>query len=140
MAFQVLKPLREMALQAETITASHLDQRLPVDNPNDELGHMARVLNDLLGRLEDSFNNLKRFTADASHELRTPLSSIRSVGEVGLQRQQTPEEYRDTIGSMLEEVNRLTQMWMACFPFHAPMPARSRCTKPLSARWSLPVR
>jgi heavy metal sensor kinase len=110
MAFKVLLPLRDMALRAETITASHLDQRLPVENPHDELGHMARVLNDLLERLQDSFDNLKRFTADASHELRTPLASIRSVGEVGLQRLHTAEEYRDTIGSMLEEVTRLTEM------------------------------
>jgi heavy metal sensor kinase len=99
-----------MALRTETITASHLEQRLPVENPDDELGHMARVLNDLLQRLQDSFDNLKRFTADASHELRTPLASIRSVGEVALQRLHTPEEYRDTIGSMLEEVTRLTEM------------------------------
>lgn len=110
MAYKVLLPLRDMALRAETITASQLDQRLPIENPNDELGHMARVLNDLLERLQDSFDNLKRFTADASHELRTPLASIRSVGEVGLQRLHTAEEYRDTIGSMLEEVTRLTEM------------------------------
>jgi heavy metal sensor kinase len=110
MALKVLRPLESMALHAETITANHLEQRLPVENPEDELGHMARVLNDLLQRLQDSFDNLKRFTADASHELRTPLASLRSVGEVGLQRLHTAEEYRDTIGSMLEEVTRLTEM------------------------------
>jgi heavy metal sensor kinase len=110
MALKALRPLKNMALHAETITANHLDQRLPVENPEDELGHMARVLNDLLQRLQDSFDNLKRFTADASHELRTPLASIRSVGEVGLQRLHTPAEYRDRIGSMLEEVTRLTEM------------------------------
>jgi heavy metal sensor kinase len=110
MAHKVLLPLKNMALRTETITASQLDQRLPVENPNDELGYMARVLNDLLARLQDSFDNLKRFTADASHELRTPLASIRSVGEVALQRLHTAEEYRDTIGSMLEEVTRLTEM------------------------------
>jgi heavy metal sensor kinase len=110
MARKALEPLDKMAQRAQTITASDLDQRLPVDNPNDELGRMAQVLNDLLQRLQDSFEMLKRFTADASHELRTPLSSIRSVGEVGLQRQHTTEEYRDTIGSMLEEVTRLTEM------------------------------
>ncbi len=110
MARKALQPLDKMAQRAETITASDLDQRLPVENPNDELGRMARVLNDLLQRLQNSFETLKRFTADASHELRTPLTSIRSVGEVGLQRLHTPEEYRDTIGSMLEEVTRLTEM------------------------------
>jgi heavy metal sensor kinase len=110
MARGALQPLQKMALRAETITASDLGQRLPVENPNDELGHMARVFNDLLQRLQNSFEILKRFTADASHELRTPLSSIRSVGEVALQRLHTTEEYRDTIGSMLEEVTRLTEM------------------------------
>jgi heavy metal sensor kinase len=110
MARKALEPLDKMAQRAETITASDLDQRLPVENPDDELGRMARVLNDLLQRLQNSFEMLKRFTADASHELRTPLSSIRSVGEVALQRMHTPGEYRDTIGSMLEEVTRLTQM------------------------------
>jgi heavy metal sensor kinase len=110
MARRALDPLNKMAQQAETITASDLSHRLPVENPEDELGRMARVLNDLLQRLQSSFENLKRFTADASHELRTPLSSIRSVGEVGLQRPHTPEEYQDIIGSMLEEVTRLTEM------------------------------
>ena len=110
MARTALEPLDKMALRAATITASDLDLRLPVENPNDELGRMARIFNDLLARLQSSFETLKRFTADASHELRTPLSSIRSVGEVGLQRLHTPEEYRDTIGSMLEEVTRLTEM------------------------------
>jgi len=110
MARRALQPLQKMALRAETITANDLDQRLPVENPSDELGHMARVFNELLQRLQNSFEILKRFTADASHELRTPLSSLRSVGEVALQRLHTAEEYRDTIGSMLEEVTRLTEM------------------------------
>ena len=88
MALNILQPLESMALRAESITANRLDQRLPIENPNDEFGHMARVLNELLQRLEDSFDNLKRFTADASHEMRTPLASIRSIGEVALQRAQ----------------------------------------------------
>jgi signal transduction histidine kinase len=70
---------------------------------------MASVLNDLLRRLQASFEQLRRFTSDVSHELRTPLASIRSVGEVGLQRTRDAEGYRDVIGSMLEEVTRLTQ-------------------------------
>jgi signal transduction histidine kinase len=68
------------------------------------------VFNNLLARLEQSFEQLRRFTSDASHELRTPLTSIRSVGEVALQKNGSREEYRDTIGSMLEEVNRLTDL------------------------------
>jgi len=108
LARRALAPLDSMACRAEQITAERLGERLPVENPHDELGHLARVFNDTLARLERSFDQLQRFTADASHELRTPLTTIRTVGEVGLQKEGNAEHYRDTIGSMLEEVNRLT--------------------------------
>lgn len=71
---------------------------------------MARVLNGLLARLGESFEKLQHFTSDVSHELRTPLAAMRSVGEVGLQEDHSTEKYRDIIGSMLEEVARLTSM------------------------------
>ena len=109
MAKRALNPIGQMAQRAEQITTERLHDRLPVEH-NDELGHLARVFNQMLSRIEQSFEQLRRFTADASHELRTPLASIRSVGEVGLQKDATPEEYRDTIGSMLEEINRLTDL------------------------------
>ncbi|MGA2880079.1 MAG: ATP-binding protein [Bryobacteraceae bacterium] len=110
LAKRALTPLEEMASRAEQITSDRLQERLPTGDVDDELGHLARVFNNLLGRLEHSFQQLRRFTSDASHELRTPLTSIRSVGEVALQKDGTREEYRDTIGSMLEEVNRLTAL------------------------------
>ena len=110
LARRALAPLEQMARRAEQITSEHLDERLPTGEAGDELGHLARVFNNLLSRLEQSFEQLRRFTSDASHELRTPLTSIRSVGEVALQKDGSREEYRDTIGSMLEEVNRLTAL------------------------------
>ena len=110
LARRTLAPLDAMARRAEEITAERLSERLPVENPDDELGHVARVLNSTLARLEQSFDQLRRFTSDASHELRTPLTAIRSVGEVGLQKGGSPEYYRDIIGSMLEEANRLTHL------------------------------
>jgi heavy metal sensor kinase len=109
-AGKALTPLEQMAHQTEQITARRLNERIPVDNPNDEFGHMARVLNGLLARLGESFEKLQHFTSDVSHELRTPLAAIRSVGEVGLQEDHSTEKYRDIIGSMLEEVARLTAM------------------------------
>jgi heavy metal sensor kinase len=105
---RTLSPVSKMAHRAEQINSEHLNERLPVENPEDELGHLAGVFNAMLSRIEQSFEQLQRFTADASHELRTPLAAIRSIGEVRLQERASPEEYRDTIGSMLEEVNRLT--------------------------------
>jgi heavy metal sensor kinase len=110
LAKRALAPLEEMACRAEEITSDRLNERLPSGEVDDELGHLARVFNNLLARLEQSFEQLRRFTSDASHELRTPLTSIRSVGEVALQKDGSREEYRDTIGSMLEEVNRLTAL------------------------------
>ena len=102
-----LLPIRAMAERAREITAESLGERLPVPNPHDELGELATVFNETLHRLEDSFAELKRFTADASHELRTPLTALRTVGEVGLRRGDDPATLRDTIGSMLEEAHRL---------------------------------
>jgi heavy metal sensor kinase len=110
MARRALAPLEQMARRAEEITSERLHERLPEENKHDELGQLARAFNSTLARLEQSFEQLRRFTADASHELRTPLASMRSVGEVGLQRGGSREEYRETIGSMLEEVIRLTRL------------------------------
>lgn len=105
-----LKPLELMVRQAEGITADNLGQRLPAADADDELGRMAAAFNRTLARLEDSFRTLDRFVADASHELRTPLTTLRSVGEVGLRRGRTVEEYREIIGSMLEEAQRLHRL------------------------------
>lgn len=110
LARRALSPIEQMARRAQEITPEKLHARLPNDDAADELGQLARVFNDTLSRLEQAFEQLRRFTSDASHELRTPLAMIRSVGEVGLQRDGSRTEYRDTIGSMLEEVNRLTSL------------------------------
>ena len=110
LARKALAPIDAMATQTQQISAERLSDRLSIKNPEDELGKLAGVLNAMLARLQAGFDQLRRFTADASHELRTPLTAIRSVGEVALQDQKSPEEYRDVIGSMLEEVDRLTRL------------------------------
>jgi heavy metal sensor kinase len=108
LARRALAPIDRLTTEARSITAEHLDARLPVVNPDDELGRMALAFNAIFSRLQQSFGQLQRFTADASHELRTPLTVIRSVGEVGLREPRSEVEYRDIIGTMLEEVDRLT--------------------------------
>ncbi len=110
LARKALAPIDSMATQARTISAEKLGDRLSIENPEDELGKLGTVFNAMLGRLQAAFDQLRRFTADASHELRTPLTAIRSVGEVALQDQRSSAEYRDVIGSMLEEVDRLTRL------------------------------
>jgi signal transduction histidine kinase len=110
LAGRVLSPVGAMAEKAREITAESLAKRLPIDNAQDEFGRLATVFNDTLSRLQDAFERLRRFTADASHELRTPLTAMRSVGEVALQNTLDGRTYRDVIGSMLEEVDRLTRL------------------------------
>jgi heavy metal sensor kinase len=110
LARKALAPVDAMAQKAERISAEQLSERLPIENPEDELGQLAGAFNATLARLEAAFEQLRRFTADASHELRTPLTAIRSVGEVALQTPKSASEYRDVIGSMLEETDRLTRL------------------------------
>ena len=110
LARRALAPVDRIAERARSITADRLSDRLPVDNPRDELGRLALVINQMLGRLESSFAQMRRFTADVSHELRTPLTAMRSVGEVALRDRHDEATYRSTIGSMLEEADRLSYL------------------------------
>jgi heavy metal sensor kinase len=110
LARRALAPIDHLASEARRITAERLHERVSVQNPHDEIGRLATVINDTFARLESSFDLLRRFTADASHELRTPLSVIRGIGEVGLGATRTPAEYREVMGSMLEEVDRLSNL------------------------------
>ena len=73
LARRALTPIDHLATEARRITAERLHERLSVPNPHDEIGRLTAVINDTYARLEASFEQLRRFTADASHELRTPL-------------------------------------------------------------------
>ena len=110
LARRALTPIDHLATDARRITADRLHERLSVPNQHDEIGQLAAVINDAFARLESSFEQLRRFTADASHELRTPLAVIRGLGEGALGKTRTPDEYKEVMGSMLEEVDRLTNL------------------------------
>jgi signal transduction histidine kinase len=110
LARRALLPVERMTERARLITAERLHDRLPVDNPDDEMGRLATVFNETLARLEGSFEQMRRFTADVSHQLRTPLTAIRSVGEVGLREHRDEAAYRGIVGSMLEEADRLASL------------------------------
>jgi heavy metal sensor kinase len=109
LATRALAPVTALVREARSITAQSLDRRLPIANPHDELGRLAATVNDMVGRLERSFAEMRRFTADASHELRTPLAVIRAEAEAALGRT-AEEEVRQMLGSALEDCDRLSRL------------------------------
>jgi heavy metal sensor kinase len=110
LARKALTPMERLRRLTEEITADRLDRRLPVINPRDELGRLTETLNAMIVRLERSFTEIRRFTADASHELRTPLTAIRMEAEVALAKPLGLTEHQQLLGSILEECGRLTQL------------------------------
>jgi heavy metal sensor kinase len=110
LARKALAPVESLRRSADAITAERLSDRLPVPDPGDELGRLAATVNAMIARLERSFAEIRRFTADASHELRTPLAAIRVEAESALDRARTVDDYRAVVGSILEECGRLTRL------------------------------
>jgi heavy metal sensor kinase len=113
-----LAPVVAMGRQARRISASNLDERLPVENPRDELGGLAEVLNGLLARLEHAFEQEQRsaeqqrqFMADASHELRTPVAALSTVADVALARgDRDAGELREALDVVRGEGSRLGRL------------------------------
>jgi heavy metal sensor kinase len=116
LAFKSLQPVVRMSSQAARIRATNLHERIEVANQHDELGKLAAVLNDLLQRLERSFQQQHRLMADASHELRTPIAIVRGEAEVALSRESRSEsEYRETLAIIHDEARRMTQVVESLF-------------------------
>ena len=109
LARKSLAPVVRMSATAARIGAANLHERLPVANERDELGGLAGVINALLARLDASFEQQRRFMADASHELRTPIAIMRSEAEVALSEPETSNaELRESIAIFKDETKRLT--------------------------------
>jgi heavy metal sensor kinase len=110
MATRSLAPVSAMAERAAEITATNLRERVPVSG-GEELAGLARVVNELLARLEDSFAQQRRFMADASHELRTPTAILRTEADVTLaQDHRSEDEYRGSLTVIRDAARRLTRI------------------------------
>lgn len=107
---KALKPVDDIVDAAEHITAERLDQRLPVTGNHDEIGHLTAVLNRMIDRLQRSFEQARRFSADASHELKTPLTIIRGELEIALRSGELPHAVERTMLDLLDETGRLVHI------------------------------
>jgi heavy metal sensor kinase len=107
---RVLEPVRSIASMARSISEHDLHRRVDIKVPPDELGELVATFNAMLARLDDSFEGLRRFTADASHELRTPLALMRTELDGALARKREPEEYRRVLVEMHQEVERMSRL------------------------------
>jgi heavy metal sensor kinase len=110
LARKSLSPVDDITRTARKITATNLRERIHVDNPQDELGRLTETLNDMIGRLEASFEQVQQFSMDASHELRTPLTIMRGEIELALRGNRKAAAYKNTLASLLEEVLRMSSI------------------------------
>jgi len=109
-AHRGLRPIRTISEAAGRIKSTTLHERLPAGAFPAELDGLARTFNTMLDRLQEAFDRLSRFSADIAHELRTPINTLRGEVEVALGKPRSPEEYRETLTSFLEEAGRLTRL------------------------------
>jgi two-component system, OmpR family, heavy metal sensor histidine kinase CusS len=105
-----IRPVEEMATTARHISSSNLRERILAEGYPFELASLAATFNEMLDRLEESFERISRFSSDIAHDLRTPVNNIRGEAEVALARARTIDEYRDVLESNLEEAVRLSKL------------------------------
>jgi two-component system heavy metal sensor histidine kinase CusS len=109
-ARQGIRPVQEIANTARHISSSNLHERILPEGYPSELASLAGTFNQMLDRLEESFERISRFSADIAHDLRTPVNNIRGEAEVALARARSVDEYREVLGSCLEEAVRLSNL------------------------------
>jgi two-component system heavy metal sensor histidine kinase CusS len=105
-----IRPVSEVATTARHISSTNLHERIQPEGYPSELASLAATFNNMLDGLEESFGRISRFSADIAHDLRTPVNNIRGEAEVALARARTVEEYREVLGSCLEEAVRLSDL------------------------------
>jgi len=116
-SMRLLQPVRNITADVAEISAQNLTRRLPIRNSRDEWGQLATTLNELLNRLQDSFDMQRRFISNASHELSTPLTSISSQLEVSLLRERSAEAYRAVMRSIYQDVQHMGKLTQTLLEF-----------------------
>jgi heavy metal sensor kinase len=110
LAGAALRPIEAMRRRAADISASSLDDRLPVPPSRDEVSRLGETLNEMLSRIGDGLARERRFVADASHELRTPLALLKTQLELALRRSRSTEELEAAIRGAAEDTERLSRI------------------------------
>jgi heavy metal sensor kinase len=107
LAARALNPIDRITSTARRISAEDLSARLNMPVSDDEVGRLVQTFDDMLVRLDDSFQRERQFTNDASHELRTPLAAMQAILSVIREQRRTPEEYEQALDDLAEETDRL---------------------------------
>jgi heavy metal sensor kinase len=110
LARRSLSPIGYIASKTKTMTSKNLGERLTPRGTGDEMDELIGTINEMIARLESSFQRMAEFTADASHELKTPLCALRGEAEVLLSKMRTTEEYQEGLAHFVERFDLLNQM------------------------------
>ncbi len=97
-------PIEKILFELKNINANQLSKRVTKEDSNDEITYLCEEINNLLQRIEISFEKISQFTSDASHELKTPLTIIRGEIEIALRKDRSQEEYKQSLQSCLDEI------------------------------------
>ncbi|MDJ0787011.1 MAG: ATP-binding protein [Myxococcota bacterium] len=104
-----LQPIKDITATAQRISGTHMEETIPTSGSRDELDELAGTLNAMMDRVREGFARTRRFSANAAHELRTPLNRMRGRLEVTLEKERTPDEYREALGDLMHDVEHLSE-------------------------------
>ena len=104
-----LQPIKDITATARRISATHLEETIPTSGSQDELDELANTLNEMMDRVRKGVARTRRFSANVAHELRTPLNRMRGRLEFTLEKDRSPEEYRDALGELMLDVEHLSE-------------------------------
>ena len=139
LAARALAPIDQITSTTRRISGEDLSARLNIPVTDDEVGRLTQTLNDMLVRLDDSFQRERQFTNDASHELRTPLTAMQAILGVIREKRRTPKEYEQALDDLNEETDRLRTLVenLMSLPAYLDIPVLSTLLLPNMPPWAI---